>query len=98
MESCSVHVLPTNQNTGVKLKLLHALSTGRPVLCNPAMVEGTGLEDFCHVKISEADWVKTLAEAQDGRLQAIKNQDLKKHPAFDPKRFEQVWNWLLCLE
>lgn len=98
MESCCVHVLPTNQNTGVKLKLLHALSTGRPILCNPPMVEGTGLEAFCHIKSSKEDWTKSLSEAREGRLQAIKPEALTNHPAFDPKRFEQAWDWLLGLE
>jgi hypothetical protein len=43
------HVLLTNQATGIKLKLIHALSSNRPVIVNKKMVQGTGLEDSCFV-------------------------------------------------
>lgn len=49
VREAQVHVLPTFQATGIKLKLLLCLFTGRHVVCNPAMVEGTGLEELCHV-------------------------------------------------
>jgi len=41
-----VHVLPTFQHTGIKLKLLNSLYTGRFVVTNPPMIHRTGLE-FC---------------------------------------------------
>jgi hypothetical protein len=44
-----VHVLPSLNNTGVKLKLLNAVFNGRHCLVNKAGVEGSGLEAFCHV-------------------------------------------------
>jgi hypothetical protein len=46
-----INVLPSMQknNTGIKFKLLHALYEGRHCVTNSAMVEGTGLEDACHI-------------------------------------------------
>jgi len=44
-----VHILPTFQSTGMKLKLLNTLFAGRWVVTNSAMVEGTGLESLCLV-------------------------------------------------
>lgn len=44
-----IHVLPTFQNTGLKLKLLHALFNGRHVLVNNEMLHGTGLSAACHI-------------------------------------------------
>ena len=44
-----VHVLPSFNNTGVKLKLLNAMFNGRHCLVNNAGVEGSGLESFCHL-------------------------------------------------
>ena len=41
--------LSTFQATGIKLKLLLCLFTGRHVVCNTPMVEGTGLAELCHV-------------------------------------------------
>ncbi|MFO7723204.1 MAG: glycosyltransferase family 1 protein [Bacteroidales bacterium] len=43
------HFLLTHQPTGLKLKLLSALFTGRFVIANPLMVEGTGVEQLCLV-------------------------------------------------
>jgi len=42
-----LHVLPSFNNTGVKLKLLNALFNGRHCIVNPAGVEGSGLEEAC---------------------------------------------------
>ncbi|MFZ1686384.1 MAG: hypothetical protein WAU70_03115 [Flavobacteriales bacterium] len=49
VREAQVHVLPTFQATGIKLKLLLCLFTGRHVVCNTPMVQGTGLEELCHV-------------------------------------------------
>ncbi len=49
VREAQVNVLPTFQATGIKLKLLLCLFTGRHVVCNTPMVEGTGLEELCHV-------------------------------------------------
>lgn len=42
-----LHLLPGFQKSGVKLKLIHALYTGRFVLANDAMLSGTHLEKTC---------------------------------------------------
>lgn len=42
-----VHLLPSFQESGVKLKLLHALYAGRFVLANSMMLSGTSLENAC---------------------------------------------------
>lgn len=49
IRNAQVNVLPTFQATGIKLKLLNALFTGRHVVCNTPMVQETGLERLCHV-------------------------------------------------
>lgn len=49
VRQAQVNVLPTFQSTGIKLKLLLCLFTGRHVVCNTPMVEGTGLEGLCQV-------------------------------------------------
>lgn len=45
-ENAHIHTLITFQDTGIKHKLLNALFTGRFVLANKAMVNGTGLESL----------------------------------------------------
>ncbi len=49
VREAQVNVLPTFQSTGIKLKLLLCLFTGRHLVCNTPMVEGTGLEGICRV-------------------------------------------------
>lgn len=49
VREAQVNVLPTFQATGIKLKLLLCLFSGRHVVCNTPMVKGTGLEALCHV-------------------------------------------------
>jgi Glycosyl transferases group 1 len=44
-----VHILPSLNCTGVKLKLLNALFNGRHCIVNSEAVEGTGLERLCHL-------------------------------------------------
>ncbi len=55
-----INVLPTFQSTGVKLKLLSALYSGRFCLVNPAMVKGTGLSEYCVVAESPEQWLKEI--------------------------------------
>ncbi len=47
-----VHLLPSFNNTGVKLKLLRALYQGRHCVVNEAAVTGSGLEKLCHVAVN----------------------------------------------
>jgi Glycosyl transferases group 1 len=53
-----VNILPSMNNTGVKLKLLNALFNGRHCLVNKAGVEGSGLQRICQVA-EDADEFKT---------------------------------------
>lgn len=47
--TAQINILPTFQNTGIKLKLLNALFRGRHCLVNSKMVKDTGLTHLCHV-------------------------------------------------
>lgn len=49
IQHAHVNLLHTQQATGIKLKLLHALFAGRHCMVNPRMVEGTGLSRLCCV-------------------------------------------------
>ena len=48
-------IIPSFTNTGIKLKLLHALFSGKQVITNKQMVEGSGLENLCTIaEVAEA--------------------------------------------
>jgi len=49
VEQAQVNVLPSFNNTGVKLKLLNALYNGRHCLVNKASIEGAELEQTCTI-------------------------------------------------
>ena len=55
-----IHVLPTFQKSGMKLKLLSALYGGRHVLVNEAMLFGTGLESACTIATGADEFVGNI--------------------------------------
>jgi glycosyltransferase involved in cell wall biosynthesis len=55
-----VNVLPTFQNTGIKLKLLFSLYNGGYCLVNSIMVKDTGLEEFCIIKDDPEEMANAL--------------------------------------
>lgn len=60
IQEAQIHVLPTFQKTGLKLKLLHALFNGRHVLVNTSMIAGTGLEQICHIAHNANDFLNLI--------------------------------------
>ncbi|MGZ4035882.1 MAG: glycosyltransferase family 4 protein, partial [Bacteroidia bacterium] len=60
IRTAQINVLPTFQSTGIKLKLLAALFTGRHCVVNSPMVANTGLEDLCSVKDSADEMTKEI--------------------------------------
>ena len=47
ISKAQMHILPSFNSTGIKIKLLNALYNGRHCLVNTQMVAGTGLEELC---------------------------------------------------
>lgn len=60
IENAHINILPTFQATGIKLKLLSALYSGRYCLVNTPMVANTGLEELCIIKDSAKDMVNEI--------------------------------------
>ena len=58
----NVHLLVSDQATGIKLKLINSLSTGGHVLVNPTMVEGTDLGGLCTI-FKDAEECRTSLKA-----------------------------------
>lgn len=49
IKEAHINILPTFQDTGIKLKLLKSISVGRFCIANSLMIKNTGLEDLCIV-------------------------------------------------
>ncbi|MDR2927696.1 MAG: hypothetical protein LBV41_05805 [Cytophagaceae bacterium] len=53
-------LLPARQTTGLRLKLLASLFTGRHCIASPEMVKYTGLEKLCRIASSRDEWQQTV--------------------------------------
>jgi glycosyltransferase involved in cell wall biosynthesis len=57
-----VHVLPSFNCTGIKLKLLNALFNGRHCVVNEETIKHSGLENICHVGSNAGALKKIISE------------------------------------
>lgn len=60
LENAHVHCLYTHQATGLKLKLVNVLYSGRFCVCNDNMLEGTALHNTCEVKNSPEEIIESI--------------------------------------
>ena len=60
LSKARVHLMKTDQATGVKLKLMHALLTSGHILANHLMLEGTFSEELCIRVESHQEWLAAL--------------------------------------
>ena len=60
IKKAHVHILPSFNKTGVKIKLLTALFTGRFVVTNNAAIEGSGLNSLCEIADGPDEYKKIL--------------------------------------
>jgi hypothetical protein len=49
IRNAQINLLVTFQDTGLKLKLLNSLFSGRHVVVNSMMLAGSGLDELCHI-------------------------------------------------
>lgn len=61
IEAAHINVLPTFQNTGIKLKLINSLFKGRFIVANNNMIKKTGLEKLCYVANSKKEFRNIVA-------------------------------------
>jgi hypothetical protein len=83
ISKAQLHVIPSFNCTGVKLKLLNALFNGRHCVVNSDAVRGTGLQEVCHLAESPEEFksvIETLYERPftyldlQGRREKLMNQ------------------------
>ena len=60
IEDAQIHCLYTEQATGLKLKLLNVLYSGRFVIANDCMLTGTQLKASCHIANSETEYINRI--------------------------------------
>ncbi|HET7899083.1 MAG TPA: glycosyltransferase family 4 protein, partial [Flavisolibacter sp.] len=57
-----IHLLPSFNQTGVKLKLLNAVLNGRFCITNEEGVKGSGISECLHIKNTADEWIATINE------------------------------------
>ena len=57
-----IHLLPAENVSGVKLKLLNSLYTGRHCIVNNAMIKNTGLDELCHIAENPDDFINLISK------------------------------------
>ncbi len=60
ISKAQLHVIPSFNCTGVKLKLLNALFNGRHCVVNTDAVEGSGLKEVCHLAESASEFKQVI--------------------------------------
>ncbi len=86
MQDAQVIVLPTFQDTGLKIKLLNSLFLGRHIVANPMMVSGTGLEELVNITDGPSAFQSAVMSCAQ---QVFTAEDVEKRtavlfPKFDP--------------
>jgi len=93
-----IHVLPSFNNTGIKIKLLNALFNGRHCVVNTGMVESTQLTELCHVvnaaeefreRISMLYHQKFTAEEKEFRKEILQQHFCNEANA--KQMIKQIW-------
>ena len=77
VKNAQINVLPSLNNTGVKLKLLHALFCGKWCITNKAGVEGSGLEQAVIIAEKGEEWIikiQQLLSEEVAESQIMKRQ------------------------
>lgn len=86
ISNAQVNVVPSFNETGVKLKLLNALYNGRFCLANNAAIEGSGLENCCTI-------ANTAAEFGDAVMKLSKEDFSQAIIAQRASVLKQVYDW-----
>lgn len=60
IQNAHIHTLYTEQDTGLKLKLIYSLFNGRHILVNDKMLKGTDLHKACHIANETEQWKENI--------------------------------------
>ena len=86
MRTAHIHLLPTFQPTGLKLKLLNSLFEGRHIVANDLMLTGSGLEPLCHIANTPREMIAACRKLLKVpfTLEDIRKREQHLIPLFSP--------------
>ena len=95
LQNAHVNVLPTFQPTGIKLKLLNALHSGRYCIANDFMVQNTGLAPLCLIANNPEAFIQHLHNIQD---QSFTQPMIETRKRLLKEKFDNIENARKLLE
>jgi glycosyltransferase involved in cell wall biosynthesis len=57
VQNAHINIIVTFQGTGLKIKLLNTLFSGRHIIVNQQMLEGSGLDKLCHISNTSTEQI-----------------------------------------
>jgi len=78
IQNAHIHVLPTFQASGFKLKLIHTLFNGRHILTNKEMLSGTPFHSICHLAEDTISWISQIEKLSET---TFSEEDIKNRKA-----------------
>lgn len=96
LEDAHIHCLFTHQATGLKLKLLNVLYSGRFCICNELMLEGTVLDNCCMVKNTPTEMISSINQcfSSEFTLELKEERKIKLAPFDNAVKTAQLINYL----
>ncbi|PWT75677.1 MAG: mannosyltransferase [Bacteroidetes bacterium] len=97
IEKAQLHILPSFNCTGIKLKMLHALYSGRHCVVNEEAVRKTGLDEICHVAGSALSFKDTIANIYHcpfGEDEIEKRKTVLLNKFNNERNAEQLIQWI----
>lgn len=77
-EKAHINVLPTFQNTGIKLKLLNTLYQGKFIIANDLMVDQTGLKSLCDIANTKTQFLEKTEELFQKKFEPSREKERRK--------------------
>lgn len=90
MQTATAHLIIGFQHSGIKLKLLNALMTGKKCIVTPEIVAGSGLDHLCTVISTPEELAQNLLSENSLSEQEATNQLAEVQELFSEKRLLDV--------
>lgn len=97
IKDAQINILPSNSNTGIKLKLINALYNGKYCLVNNATIDGTELNELCEIVDTKEDMqqkIKTLFNIPFTPTEISKREKVL-HLIFNNKKNAEILNKII---
>ncbi len=97
IKSAHVHLLPSFNTTGIKIKLLIALFKGRFVVTNASALEGTDLDRLCEIGETQSAYIEKiekLFKTSFTENDIIKRKEILTRLYDNDKNARQLMKWL----